>query len=774
MSDTSEFLGDLIYSRNLNLVKEERGPKTNKYTQQGTRGIFVGFPEDSSGWLFYVPSTRRTYISLDAVFDENFTSPLRMPDLPFQGAFKIRRNSTYVHNTETLTEVTGPPTGTNEEFPDELIMIPPSKQLRKDNDALTCYEKNKELKENEISSYDKSVPLENQDIEETKAYFTEMRKSTDLPYSEYLHIAHGINVLNKAEDRVKDNGINLSDFLPEPRSLTQILRLSPHTKERWGEAIRAELTGLFDCDTFSLTEKPFPADEIIPTKLALKTKLNSYGGLDKLKARICLRGDMQIKDANSNSWSPTASTRLLKCLIADAARNKTTIYQLDFIQAFIQSEAKRRMFVILDKEYEQFCPKLAGHFGRPLRLKKCLYGADFSGKSWYETLDLFLTNELKFTRSRVEGCLYILRKENHWIKLINYVDDALYYSNDDNFRIKFEQSLKKRFNLSLLGKAKWYLGIKITQTEDDITLSQEQYIKNIVSRFEKSFKHQFKVKETPLPTNFIPSKKDCPTTDNQTKEVKLRFGNLHYRSVIGALLYISCCTRIDIAYAVNKLAKFSNNPGIIHYRALLHLVGFIKNTANKQLKFYSDYRNSPIYKVLQENNIEIDIDTILTFSDSSWNDCIDTGRSTGGNCTIVQGGPVDHSSHLPIPVAMSSGEAEYISAAAACMRASHLRMLNYDLRYLGTTEYDGNNIKSQPAKIIIDNEAAICMAKCNKDTAGNRHVARRFHYVRQGTVLKEHEFQWINSKFQLADILTKVGTKASFNHLWSLVLHNDE
>ena len=71
--------------------------------------------------------------------------------------------------------------------------------------------------------------------------------------------------------------------------------------------------------------------------------------------------------------------------------------------------------------------------------------------------------------------------------------------------------------------------------------------------------------------------------------------------------------------------------------------------------------------------------------------------------------------------------------------------------YLCTTEYDGDKLNQKPAKIIIDNEAAICMAKCNKDTAGNRHVARRFHYVRQGTVLKEHEFEWISSKFQLAD-----------------------
>ena len=149
-----------------------------------------------------------------------------------------------------------------------------------------------------------------------------------------------------------------------------------------------------------------------------------------------------------------------------------------------------------------------------------------------------------------------------------------------------------------------------------------------------------------------------------------------------------------------------------------------------------------------ENNITINEDTVTTFSDSSWNDCVNTGRNTGGNITTIQGGPVDHSSHLPIPVAISRGGAEYISAAVACIRASHLCMLTYDLKYLVTPKYDEDNLDFEPAKIIIDNEAAICMAKYNKDSsAGNRHVARRFHYIRQGTALKEHNFEWIATKF---------------------------
>ena len=66
------------------------------------------------------------------------------------------------------------------------------------------------------------------------------------------------------------------------------------------------------------------------------------------------------------------------------------------------------------------------------------------------------------------------------------------------------------------------------------------------------------------------------------------------------------------------------------------------------------------------------------------------------------------------------------------------------------------------------------MAKCDKDTAGNRHMTRRYHYIRQGTALKEHKFDWINTKAQVADILTKVGTQATFKHLWDMVLNNVE
>ena len=80
-----------------------------------------------------------------------------------------------------------------------------------------------------------------------------------------------------------------------------------------GEAIKFKIICLLDNDAFIPSERLLSADEIILTKLAYKKNFNIYCGLDKRKARICSRGDMQIKN-DFISLPPTSATRLLKCL----------------------------------------------------------------------------------------------------------------------------------------------------------------------------------------------------------------------------------------------------------------------------------------------------------------------------------------------------------------------------------------------------------------------------------------------------------------------------
>ena len=67
-------------------------------------------------------------------------------------------------------------------------------------------------------------------------------------------------------------------------------------------------------------------------------------------------------------WSPTTSVIPFKYLLTDAIQNKAAVHQVGSIQAFIQSNTKKRFFEILGKEYETICSHLAEYVGRPLRL----------------------------------------------------------------------------------------------------------------------------------------------------------------------------------------------------------------------------------------------------------------------------------------------------------------------------------------------------------------------------------------------------------------------
>ena len=48
---------------------------------------------------------------MDAIFDESFTSPLDLPDLPYQGAIRLRDVTNRIVNQDVLMEYTSDPTG---------------------------------------------------------------------------------------------------------------------------------------------------------------------------------------------------------------------------------------------------------------------------------------------------------------------------------------------------------------------------------------------------------------------------------------------------------------------------------------------------------------------------------------------------------------------------------------------------------------------------------------------------------------------------------------
>ena len=82
-----------------------------------------------------------------------------------------------------------------------------------------------------------------------------------------------------------------------------------------------------------------------------------------------------------------------------------------------------------------------------------------------------------------------------------------------------------------------------------------------------------------------------------------------------------------MSFAVHKLAKFSANPGKVHFEGLIHLLRYSRYNNTLSLKYYADLNDAPVTDILRQANIKTK-NHLMPLSDSSLQDCSDTGRST--------------------------------------------------------------------------------------------------------------------------------------------------
>ena len=93
------------------------------------------------------------------------------------------------------------------------------------------------------------------------------------------------------------------------------------------------------------------------------------------------------------------------------------------------------------------------------------------------------------------------------------------------------------------------------------------------------------------------TKEDVSTSDEQVDKLTREY-NIHYRAFIGSLIY-QLSTRVELSFAVHKLAKFSANPGKVHFEGLVHLLRYIRDNKTLVLKYYADLNDAPVTDLLR-------------------------------------------------------------------------------------------------------------------------------------------------------------------------------
>ena len=73
------------------------------------------------------------------------------------------------------------------------------------------------------------------------------------------------------------------------------------------------------------------------------------------------------------------------------------------------------------------------------------------------------------------------------------------------------------------------------------------------------------------------------------------------------------------------------------------------------LNYYAKRNYAPVSSLLRQASIKTE-NQLMAFSDSSWQDFLDTGRSTGAYIIFYQGRIIDHGTHVLVPVSQPREE----------------------------------------------------------------------------------------------------------------------
>ena len=96
-------------------------------------------------------------------------------------------------------------------------------------------------------------------------------------------------------------------------------------------------------------------------------------------------------------------------------------------------------------------------------------------------------------------------------------------------------------------------------------MDQTRYATLIVAKYldTATVKVINKFYSTILPSDMIFTKEDVSTSDEKVERLTREY-DIHYRACIGSLIYL-LSTRVNLIFVVHKLAKFSDNPGKVHF-----------------------------------------------------------------------------------------------------------------------------------------------------------------------------------------------------------------
>nr|GEV55846.1 retrovirus-related Pol polyprotein from transposon TNT 1-94 [Tanacetum cinerariifolium] len=462
----------------------------------------------------------------------------------------------------------------------------------------------------------------------------------------------------------------------------------------WIEAMQEEIHQFERLDVWELVDRPL-CKNVINLKWLWKNKCDKENTVIHNKAHLVAKGYGQKEGIDfEESFAPVARLEAVRLFVAYATHKSFPVFQMDVNTVILNDPLK----------------------------EEALYGLKQAPKAWYDELSNFLVSK-GFSKGLIDPTLFITKYREGIFLVQIYVDDIIFGSTNPKLSKQFEKLMHGKFEMSMVGELRFFLGIQIHQFPRGIFINQAKYAQEILNKHGLTSCDSI---GTPMATKHL----DADLSGTLVDQMK-------YRSMVGALMYLTA-SRPDILHATCYCARCQAKPTEKHLTAVKRIFRYLKNTINMGLWYPKD------------TGFEL-----TAFLDLDHACCLDLRKSTSGGIQFLGGDKlVSWSSKKRDCASMSSAEAEYVSLSACCAQVLWLR-----------TQLTDYGFHFDKIPMYCDSKAAIAIS-CNPvQHFCTKHINVRYHFIKEQVEKGIVELFFIRTEYQLADQFTKALPEDRFKYL---------
>ncbi|KAL0559069.1 hypothetical protein IC582_003658 [Cucumis melo] len=246
--------------------------------------------------------------------------------------------------------------------------------------------------------------------------------------------------------------------------------------QTWRKAMALEIEATKRINTWTIVSLP-KDHHTVGSKWVYKVKCKPDGTIDRYKARLVAKGYNQQEGIEfSDTFSPVAKISTVKIFLALTAAYNWSISQMDINNAFLNGDLFEEVHITLPLQTSQVPKK-----GEKLacKLNKSIYDLKQASRQWFLKFAAAISSH-GFIQSKVDYSLFTRGNGSTFVALLVYVDDLLLTGPSPSVINSVKNTLKAHFKLKDLGKAKYFLGLELSRSQQGLMLSQRKYCLQIL------------------------------------------------------------------------------------------------------------------------------------------------------------------------------------------------------------------------------------------------------------------------------------------------------